>query len=335
MVTYLVRRLIGTLPVLLMVSLFVFLLLHAAPGDPADILIPDQATAEDVAEARQRWGLDQPVMVQYWRFLSSASMLDFGRSFKYDEPVMSLILERFPATMELALLATLLALAMGIPLGIFAASRPNSWFDNASSIGGFFGVSMPNFWMAIMLILVVSGYFKLLPSGGRATFGLADDPITGFLLVDSVLQGNWDALKDAAKFLVLPAFVLSVNMTGLLMRMTRSSMLEVLGEDYIMTARAKGLSERVVVWKHALRNARIIVITVVGLEFGALISGSIIVESVFSWPGIGQLLLQGITARDYPLITGLVLVYTTMFIVVNLIVDFLYAAVDPRIRLNG
>ena len=335
MVTYLVRRLIGTLPVLLMVSLFVFLLLHAAPGDPADILIPDQATAEDVAEARQRWGLDQPVMVQYWRFLSSASMLDFGRSFKYDEPVVSLILERFPATMELALLATLLALAMGIPLGIFAASRPNSWFDNASSMGGFFGVSMPNFWMAIMLILVVSGYFKLLPSGGRATFGLADDPITGFLLLDSVLQGNWDALKDAAKFLVLPAFVLSVNMTGLLMRMTRSSMLEVLGEDYIMTARAKGLSERVVVWKHALRNARIIVITVVGLEFGALISGSIIVESVFSWPGIGQLLLQGITARDYPLITGLVLVYTTMFIVVNLIVDFLYAAVDPRIRLNG
>ncbi len=335
MVTYLVRRLLGTLPVLLMVSLFVFLLLHAAPGDPADILIPDQATAQDVAEARQRWGLDQPVMVQYWRFLSSASMLDFGRSFKYDEPVMSLILERFPATMELALLATLLALAMGIPLGIFAASRPNSWFDNASSIGGFFGVSMPNFWMAIMLILVVSGYFKLLPSGGRATFGLADDPITGFLLLDSVLQGNWDALKDAAKFLVLPAFVLSVNMTGLLMRMTRSSMLEVLGEDYIMTARAKGLSERVVVWKHALRNARIIVITVVGLEFGALISGSIIVESVFSWPGIGQLLLQGITARDYPLITGLVLVYTTMFIIVNLIVDFLYAAVDPRIRLNG
>ena len=335
MVTYLVRRLLGTLPVLLMVSLFVFLLLHAAPGDPADILIPDQATAQDVAEARQRWGLDQPVMVQYWRFLSSASMLDFGRSFKYDEPVMSLILERFPATMELALLATMLALALGIPLGIFAASRPNSWFDNASSMGGFFGVSMPNFWMAIMLILVVSGYFKLLPSGGRATFGLADDPITGFLLLDSVLQGNWDALKDAAKFLVLPAFVLSVNMTGLLMRMTRSSMLEVLGEDYIMTARAKGLSERVVVWKHALRNARIIVITVVGLEFGALISGSIIVESVFSWPGIGQLLLQGITARDYPLITGLVLVYTTMFIIVNLIVDFLYAAVDPRIRLNG
>ncbi len=335
MLSYLVRRLVGTVPVIFMISLFVFLLLHAAPGDPADILIPDQASPEDIADARRRWGLDQPVLVQYWRFLVSAVTLDFGRSFKYDEPVLALIMQRFPATLELALLATMLAISIGIPLGILASSRPNSWFDNASSLGGFFGVSMPNFWLAIMLILIVSGYFNLLPSGGRATFGVADDPITGFLLLDTLLQRDWDAFKDAAKFIVLPAIVLSVNMTGLLMRMTRSSMLEVLGEDYIMTARAKGLSERVVVWKHALKNARIIVITVVGLEFGALISGSIIVESVFSWPGIGQLLLAGITARDYPLITGLVLVYTTLFIVVNLIVDFLYAAADPRIRLGG
>ncbi len=335
MLSYLVRRLVGTVPVMFMISLFVFLLLHAAPGDPADMLISDQATAEDVEEARRRWGLDQPVMVQYWRFLMSAVTLDFGRSFKYDEPVMSLIMQRFPATLELALLATSLAILIGIPLGILASSRPNSWFDNASSLGGFFGVSMPNFWLAIMLILIVSGYFNLLPSGGRATFGVAEESITGFLLLDTILQRDWDAFRDAAKYIVLPAIVLSVNMTGLLMRMTRSAMLEVLSEDYIMTARAKGLSERVVVWRHALKNARIMVITVVGLEFGALISGSIIVESVFSWPGIGQLLLQGITARDYPLITGLVLVYTTLFIIVNLIVDFLYAAADPRIRLGG
>lgn len=335
MLSYLVRRLIGTVPVIFMISLFVFLLLQAAPGDPADILIPDQATAEDIADARKRWGLDQPVLVQYWRFLASAVTLDFGRSFKYDEPVLALILQRFPATLELAFLATTLAILIGIPLGILASSRPNSWFDNISSLGGFFGVSMPNFWLAIMLILVVSGYFNLLPSGGRETFGLAEDPITGFLLLDGMLRRDWAAFADAAKYIVLPAIVLSVNMTGLLMRMTRSSMLEVLGEDYIMTARAKGLSERVVVWKHALKNARIIVITVVGLEFGALISGSIIVEAVFSWPGIGQLLLQGITSRDYPLITGLVLVYTTLFILVNLIVDFLYAAADPRIRLGS
>ena len=334
MLTYLVRRLIGTVPVILLISLFVFLLLHAAPGDPADILIPDQATEQDIKEARQRWGLDQPVMVQYWRFLVSAVTLDFGRSFKYDEPVLSLVMERFPATLELAICATLLAILIGIPLGILASSRPNSWFDNISSLTGFFGVSMPNFWLAIMLILLVAGQLNLLPSGGRHTFGVPDDPITGFLIVDSILQRNWEALRDALTFLILPTIVLGVNMTGLLMRMTRSSMLEVLGEDYIMTARAKGLSERTVIWRHALKNARIIVITVVGLEFGALISGSIIVESVFSWPGIGQLLLQGITARDYPLITGLVLVYTTLFIVVNLLVDFLYAAADPRIRIG-
>jgi|LNFM01.1.fsa_nt_gb ABC-type dipeptide/oligopeptide/nickel transport system permease component len=335
MLNYFLRRVVGTVPVIFMISLFVFLLLQSAPGDPADLLIPDQASAEDIADARRRWGLDQPVLVQYWRFLVSAVSLDFGRSFKYDEPVLALIMQRFPATLELAMIATILAIVIGIPLGIFASSRPNSWFDNASSLGGFFGVSMPNFWMAIMLILIVSGYFNLLPSGGRSTFGVAEDPITGFLLLDSILQRDWTAFADAVKYLVLPAIVLSVNMAGLLMRMTRSSMLEVLSEDYIMTARAKGLSERVVVWRHALKNARIMVITVVGLEFGALISGSIIVEAVFSWPGIGQLLLQGITARDYPLITGLVLVYTTLFIIVNLIVDFLYAAADPRIRLGG
>lgn len=334
MITYIVRRLIGTLPVIVLISLCVFLLLQSAPGDPADILISDEATPQEVAEARQRWGLDQPVHVQYWRFLSSAMVGDFGRSIKYDEPVLSLIWQRFPATLELAFFATLLSILLGVPLGILASRRPNSWFDNVSSIGGFFGVSMPNFWLAIMLILIVSGYFNLLPSSGRHTFDVPGDPITGFLIIDSIIQRDWTALADAAKYLVLPAFVLGVNMTGLLMRMTRSAMLEVLSEDYIMTARAKGLSERVVVWGHALKNARITVITVVGLEFGAVISGSIIVETVFAWPGIGQLLLQGITARDYPLITGLVLVYTTLFIVVNLIVDFLYAAADPRIRLG-
>lgn len=334
MLSYLIRRLVGTILVVLLISLLVFLLLHAAPGDPAEMLIPDQATAEDIAEARHRWGLDQPVMVQYWRFLVSAVTLDFGRSFKYDEPVMALVAERFPATIELAVCATVLAILIGIPLGIFAASRRNSWLDNGVSVVGFFGVSMPNFWLAIMLVLLVSGYFHLLPSGGRNTFDVPDDPITGFLLIDSVLHRNWAALFDAMSYLLLPAVVLGVNMTGLLMRMTRSSMLEVMGEDYIMTARAKGLSERAVIWRHALLNARILIITVVGLEFGALISGSIIVESVFSWPGIGQLLLAGITARDYPLITGLVLIYTSLFIVVNLLVDVLYAATDPRVRIG-
>lgn len=333
MIGYFVRRLAGTLPVILVISLLVFTLLHMAPGDPADMLAGDQATEQDVREARERWGLDQPIIVQYWRFISNAVMLDFGRSFRYDEPVIGLIMERFPASLELAIVATILAILIGVPLGVWAGARPNSWIDNVGSLGGFFGISMPNFWLGIMLVLLVAGVLNLLPSSGRNTFGVPDDPITGFLLLDSLLQGNWEAFKDACLYILMPAFVLGINMTGILMRVTRSSMLETLSEDYIMTARAKGLSDRAVIWRHGFPNALILVITVVGLEFGALLSGSIIVETIFSWPGIGNLLLQGLTSRDYPLITGVVIVYTSLFVIVNLIVDLCYAASDPRIRL--
>ena len=331
MLGYIARRSLGTVPVILLISLLVFMLLQAAPGDPADILINDEATEADVAAARARWGLDQPVMVQYWNFLRSALVLDFGESFRYAMPVTDLIAERFPASLELAFFATLLALLIGVPLGLWAGARPNSWVDNLGSLGGFFGISMPNFWLAIMLILVLSGELNLLPSSGRSTWGIEIETITGFRVLDSLLQGNLTAAGDALKHLLLPAFVLGINMTGILMRITRSSILEVMSEDYIMTARAKGLSGRTVLWRHGLRNALVTVVTIVGLEFGALLSGSIIVETVFSWPGIGQLLLAGLGARDYPLITGVVLVYTTLFIVVNLAVDVLYAATDPRI----
>mgnify|MGYP006271957581 FL=1 len=331
MLGYIARRSLGTVPVILLISLLVFMLLQAAPGDPADILINDEATEADVAAARARWGLDQPVMVQYWNFLRSALVLDFGESFRYAMPVTDLIAERFPASLELAFFATLLALLIGVPLGLWAGARPNSWVDNLGSLGGFFGISMPNFWLAIMLILVLSGELNLLPSSGRSTWGIEIETITGFRVLDSLLQGDLRAAGDALIHLLLPAFVLGINMTGILMRITRSSILEVMSEDYIMTARAKGLSGRTVLWRHGLRNALVTVVTIVGLEFGALLSGSIIVETVFSWPGIGQLLLAGLGARDYPLITGVVLVYTTLFIVVNLAVDVLYAATDPRI----
>lgn len=333
MIAYFIRRLAGTIPVILMISLLVFLLLHAAPGDPAEMLAGDQASEADILEARARWGLDQPVLVQYWRFLVNALSFDFGRSFRYDEPVMGLIAERFPASLELAVTATLLAIAIGVPLGVWAGSKPNSWVDHVGSIGGFFGISMPNFWLGIMLVLLLAGSLNILPSSGRHTFGVPDDPVTGFLLIDSIIGLNWDSFKDAMIYLIMPAFVLGINMTGILMRVTRSSMLETLSEDFIMTARAKGLDERAVIWRHGFRNALILVITVVGLEFGALLSGSIIVETIFSWPGIGNLLLQGLTSRDYPLITGVVIVYTSLFVVVNLIVDLCYAAADPRIRL--
>ncbi len=334
MLAYAARRLIGTVPVLMLITLLVFMLMHAAPGDPATMLVNEEATPEEVAEIRARWGLDQPMLVQYLRFFASAATLDFGDSFRFGVPVAELILERFPATLELAVYATILAIGIGVPLGVWAGARPNSWIDNVGSFFGFFGISMPNFWMAIMLILLVAGTLNLLPSSGRSTWGIDVPVITGFRTVDSLLAGDLTAFRDATAHLVLPAFVLGINMTGILMRITRSSIMEVMSEDYIMTARAKGLSGRLVLWRHGLRNATVTIITIVGLEFGALLSGSIIVETIFAWPGIGALLLQGLGARDYPLITGVVLIYTTLFIFVNLLVDILYAAADPRISLD-
>ena len=334
MLGYAAKRLFGVVPVLFLVSLLVFGLMQATPGDPVSMLISDEASAEDRARAAEAWGLDQPAPVQYLNFLKNAVTGDFGTSFRYREPVMDLVLDRLPATVELAFFATLLAIGIGIPLGVLSASRPNSALDTIGSIGGFFGISMPNFWLGILMILLFSGYLNLLPSSGREPWGLNVPRITGFLTLDSVLSGRWDALWEALRYLAMPAIVLGTSMTGIIMQITRASMLENLGEDYIMTARAKGLSARVVLWRHAFRNALVSVITIIGLEFGALISGAIIVETVFSWPGIGLLLIQGITFRDFPLIVGLVLVYTTIFVIMNHVIDLLYSLVDPRIRMR-
>lgn len=334
MLAYSVKRLFGVIPVLLIVSLMVFALMQAAPGDPVSMLVSDEASAEDRDRIAAAWGLDQPAPIQYLNFVKNAVTGDFGTSFRYRESVSNLVLARLPASIELALFATFLAIAVGIPLGVLAAARPNSIFDTIGSIGGFFGISMPNFWLGILMILIFAGYLNILPSGGREPWGLDLPRITGFLTLDAVLQGRWDALVQALRYLALPAIVLGTAMTGIIMQITRASMLENLGEDYIMTARAKGLSNRVVLWRHAFRNALVSVITIIGLEFGALISGAIIVETVFSWPGIGLLLIQGITFRDFPLITGLVLIYTTIFVLMNVVIDILYTLVDPRIRMR-
>ncbi|ATX64515.1 ABC transporter permease [Roseinatronobacter bogoriensis] len=334
MLAFTVKRLFGVIPVLLVVSLMIFALMQAAPGDPVSMLVSDEASAEDRERIAAAWGLDQPAPVQYANFVKNAATGDFGTSFRYREPVMDLVLARLPASIELALYATLLAIAVGIPLGVLAAARPNSVFDTIGSIGGFFGISMPNFWLGILMILIFAGYLNILPSGGREPWGLDLPRITGFLTLDAVLQGRWDALVHALRYLALPTIVLGTAMTGIIMQITRASMLENLGEDYVMTARAKGLSNRVVLWRHAFRNALVSVITIIGLEFGALISGAIIVETVFSWPGIGLLLIQGITFRDFPLITGLVLIYTTLFVLLNVFIDILYTIVDPRIRMR-
>ncbi len=330
--TYLLRRLVGTIPVMVLISLLVFLLIQAAPGDPTLMLLGEDSTQEDIDRARERWGLDQPVYVQYVKFFMSAVKGDFGRSFKYDEPVLDVIVARIPATLELATASVIIAVIFAIPLGVWAAAKPNSWVDNTGTTFGLFGISMPSFWFGIMLILLFAGILNILPSAGRDTYGISGEPITGFYILDSALQGNWAGVRDGAEHVFLPALALGSNMLGILMRVTRSSVLEVMHEEYVTTARAKGLVERKVLWRHVVSNALIPVITVVGLELGTLLSGSIIVETVFSWPGSGSLLVTALNARDHPLVTGLVLVYTAAFVAINFLIDVLYAIIDPRIR---
>jgi peptide/nickel transport system permease protein len=330
MLRYLLGRIIATIPVVVLISLLVFLLIHAAPGDPADLLLSDEASAADIAEARRRWGLDQPIYVQYLRFLANIASGDLGTSFKYSDPVISLIGERLPATIELAIASLLIAILIGIPLGVWAGAKPNSWADNLGSVFGFFGISMPSFWLGIMMILIVSGYFNWLPSSGRSTYGVGHG--SDFYVIQSLLKGNMKTAWDGIKYIIMPAIALGTGMMGLVMRVTRSSVLEIMSEDYVRTARAKGLGERTVLWRHVLRNALVPVITVVGLELGTLLSGSIIVETVFAWPGSGSLLIAAIQSRDYPLITGTVLTYTVAFVVINFAIDILYALIDPRIR---
>jgi peptide/nickel transport system permease protein len=246
--------------------------------------------------------------------------------------VIGVIKTRLPATIELAVFSIIIATLLAIPLGVWAGSKPNSWIDNLGTTCGLFGISMPSFWLAIMLILLLAGVLNILPTSGRSTYGIAGPERTGFYLFDSLMQKNWPAVWDMLTHVFMPALALGVNMLGILMRVTRSAVLEVMNEEYVVTARAKGLNEKNVVWHHVASNALIPVITVVGLELGTLLSGSIIVETVFAWPGSGSLLITALNARDYPLVTGVVMTYTMAFVAINLIIDGLYAIVDPRIR---
>ena len=332
MLRYLLGRIIATIPVVVLISLLVFLLIHAAPGDPADLLLSEEASPADIADARRRWGLDQPIYIQYLHFLTNIAAGDLGMSFRYADPVIGLIGQRLPATIELAIASLLIAIIIGVPLGVWAGAKPNSWADNLGSVFGFFGISMPSFWLGIMLILIISGYFNWLPSSGRSTYGVAQGLETGFYISHSLLSGNIKVAWDGIKYIIMPAIALGTGMMGLVMRVTRSSVLEIMSEDYVRTAHAKGLDESTVLWRHVLRNALVPVITVVGLELGTLLSGSIIVETVFAWPGSGSLLISAIQSRDYPLITGTVLTYTIAFVAINFVIDILYALIDPRIR---
>jgi ABC-type dipeptide/oligopeptide/nickel transport system permease component len=332
MLRAILMRLAGVVPVLFLVTLVLFVLLRLAPGDAADLMVPEDATDEEVQRVRERWGLDRPVLEQYWLFLKNIVLLDFGRSYRYGEDVFGLILSRLPATLELALVALGLAALVGVPLGILAALRKGKATDFLVSVAAIAGVSTPTFWLGILLVLLLSAELGLLPSAGRLPYGVNLDSVTGIHLVDALLAGRFDLLGTITSYILLPAMTLAFNMVGIIARITRGAIIDVAQEEFITTAVAKGLKRGTIIRSHLLPNATVPIVTIIGLELGVLISGTIIVEVVFSWPGLGTLLYQAISVRDIPLTTGIVVTYTTLFIFINVAIDLIYFMVDPRIR---
>ncbi len=334
MIGFIIRRILVVIPTLLGITIIIFMMLAITPGDPAELLLGERATKESLEAMREYLGLQKPLYVQYGMFLKRVAKFDLGETIWTRQKVYIEIMERFPATIELTLAAMILSTFFGILLGIISATKQYSWFDYTSMLGSLFGVSMPVFWLGLMLMLIFSLTLGLFPMSGRLGVDTDLTVITNFFVIDSILARNWTALKDTLMHLALPAIALSTIPLAIVARMTRSSMLEVLRQDYIKTARAKGLSEVKVVLKHALRNGLIPVVTVVGLQFGILLSGAILTETVFAWPGVGKWLYEGVVKRDYMVIQGGTLLVATIFVIINLIVDVLYAVINPRISVK-
>jgi len=320
------------IPVLLGTSIIVFSLVHFIPGDPARIIASEDATPEMLATIRKKYGLDKPLYIQYGMWLNCALHGDMGRSIISHESVTNEILDRFPNTFELSFIATVLATVIGIIAGIISASKQYSTLDYTFMGLALFGISMPVFWLGIMLMMVFGIYLKWLPIGGRIDILIPLQRVTGFYLLDSIITGNFAALISIIRHLILPSITLATIPMATIARVSRSSMLEVLRQDFIRTERAKGLSERVVIYKHAVRNAMIPVVTVIGLNFGLLLAGAILTETVFSWPGIGRYVIDAVRMRDYPAVQGCVLFFAFAFVIVNLITDIIYVYIDPRIH---
>lgn len=304
MLNYVIKRLFSMIPVLVGISILLFFMLRMLPGDPAQVLAGQMASPEEIETIRKQLGLDRPVYEQYLSYLGRLVRLDLGRSARTQNPVIEEIWARLPNTALLAVVAIGLACLFGIPAGVISAVRPYTWVDYLVTMGALFGISMPVFWLGLMLVVVFAVVLRWLPAGGT---------------------GSW-------QHVVLPSVTLASFVVAFIARMTRSTMLETLSLDYISTARSKGLREEVVVIKHALRNALIPIVTVVGLQFGLLLGGAVLTETVFAWPGIGRLIVDSILARDYPVIQGTILIFGLLYILVNLAVDILYVVIDPRIR---
>lgn len=307
MLIYIARRLGAMIPILLVVSVIIFMFLHLIPGDPARVVAGPEATLQDVENTRAVLGLDRPLPEQYWRFISNAVQGDLGKSFRTQEPVMSMIADRIGATLTLSLASMVWAIVAGMAAGVVAATHRGKWQDQLTMFGAITGISMPSFWLSLMLIELFAVQLGWLPSGGDESF----------------------------EHYILPAITLGSGVAAVIARFTRSSLLETLGEDYVRTARAKGARERRVIWLHALRNALLPVVTMTGLQFGFLLGGSVVVEAVFSWPGMGRMLIDAVSMRDYPVIQAEMLLFALQFMLINLLVDVLYAVLNPQIRLEN
>ena len=329
------ERILATIPIMFGVAIVVFLFIRLTPGDPVDIMLGDSGTvtAGEMEQLRSEFHLDEPLHTQLWLFLKDAVRGDLGYSYVLKLPVTTLIAERLPATIELALGALFFSLIVAFPVGILSAVRQNSLVDRLSMGGSFLGISMPGFWLGIVLILFFSVRLGWLPVQGRIDFDAQLQEVTGFYVLDSIITRNKEALVSSLKHLVLPSIALGAAVTAIVARVLRSSMLETLRSDYVTLARSKGASETSVVMKHALRNALIPTVTVVGLQIGILLGGNMIIETVFSWPGLGSMVVEAIFDRDFPLIQGSVMIYAFIFVMANLIVDLLYTYLNPKITL--
>jgi peptide/nickel transport system permease protein len=331
---FIVRRLLLLVPILIGLSLLVFFWIRALPGGPAEALLGERATPEAVAAIERQYGLDRPVYVQYWHFLKKTASFDFGDSITSRQPVLSELRLRFPATVELAIAAMLFATFLGVPLGFIAAKRHDTWIDHGSLFASLLGISIPIFFLAILLKYIFAVQLGWLPTVGRLSVLIQLDHPTNFYVLDAILTGNWEALWDAIKHLILPAVALGTIPLAIIARITRAAVLDVQNEDYVRTARAKGVHPRAVDIRHVMRNALLPVSTIIGLQVGLLLSGAVLTETVFAWPGMGQWLVQAIEDRNYPVLQGGILFLALVFVLVNLLVDISYAFINPRIRLS-
>lgn len=329
---YIIRRILALFPVLFGVTVIVFLLIRLIPGDPAITMLGDRASVEDIERVREQLGLNDPLHIQFFKYIGQLLRGDLGQSIINRTDITFELAYRLPATIEMIAGAMIIGVLVGVSVGVISAVRRNSWFDIVGMIGALVGVSMPIFWLALILIYALSVDTNILPPSGRIDAQIYVMRRTGFVLIDTLLMGDFSAFMNALWHMILPSFVLSTVIMPGLARITRASMLEVMRQDFVRTARAKGLAERVVIIGHALQNALLPVVTVVGGWLAGLLGGAILTETVFSWPGMGLWAYRGIQGRDYPVVQGSVLVSATIYVFVNLAVDVLYAYIDPRIR---